>query len=96
MSTEKKPLSLADALKLFDLLTTDEAFRSAFQQDPATALQQVSADAAAAAVECSMPGTLADAATLAAAREKLLEEFTTKAMFSLPHCFINDGSAPSA
>jgi len=96
MSTEKKLLSLADALKLFDLLTTDESFRAAFQASPAAALTQISSDAAEAAVECSMPGTLADASTLAAARDQLLEQFTTQAMFSLPHCFIDGGSTPGA
>jgi len=94
MPTEKKPLSLADALKLFDLLTTDEAFRAAFQASPAEALVQVSADATEAAVDCSMPGKLADATTLAAAREQLLQQFTTQAMFSLPHAFIDGGAAP--
>ncbi|MGE8211488.1 MAG: NHLP-related RiPP peptide [Stenotrophomonas rhizophila] len=95
MSTEKKPLSLADALKLFDLLTTDESFRADFQASPAIALTQVSSDAAEAAVECSMPGTLADVSTLVAARDRLLEQFTTQAMFSLPHCFIDGSSTPS-
>lgn len=95
MSNEKNPLSLADAVALLDLLTSDEAFRATFQADPAAALAQVSPEAAAAAVECSMPGVLAPVEVLAEAREQLIEQFTKKAMFSLPHCFIDGSAAPA-
>ncbi|HEL4246272.1 NHLP-related RiPP peptide [Stenotrophomonas maltophilia] len=95
MSTKKKPLSPADALKLLDLLTSNESFRLAFQANPAAALVQISTDAAEASAECLMPGKLADASTLAAARDQLLEQFTTRAMFSLPHCFIDNGPSPT-
>ena len=88
MSTEKKPLSAADAATLLDLLTTDAAFRAAFQANPAVALRQVSAEAAAAAQDCEMPGPLASIEELSAARDQLAQHFTEKATFSVPHCFV--------
>lgn len=95
MTTYKVPLSLSDAAALLDLLTSSEEFRAAFQANPASALAQVSPEAAAAAVECAMPGTLAPIDVLIAAREQLIEQFTKKAMFSLPHCFIDGSATPS-
>lgn len=92
MTNDKVPLSLSDAAALLELLTTDDAFRDAFQENPALALARVSPEAAAAAVECAMPGKLASVDILVEARDRLIEQFTKEAMFSLPHCFI-DGSA---
>lgn len=91
MTNEKAPLSLADAVSLLDLLTTDDAFRDAFQADPANALNRVSKDAAAAAAECSMPGQLASVKDLLSARSQLTEHLTEKGMFTVPHCFIAGG-----
>lgn len=94
MSNEKAPLSLSDAVTLLDLLTTDEAFRAAFQADPATALARVSPEASAAAAKCAMAGTLAPVEALSEAREQLIEQFTSQAMFTLPHCFIDASTRP--
>lgn len=94
MTNDKVPLSLSDAAALLDLLTTNEDFRAAFQANPASALAQVSSEAAAAAVECAMPGKLAPIDVLVQAREQLMEQFTKQAMFSLPHCFIDGSVAP--
>lgn len=96
MSSDKKPLSPADALKLLELLTTDHDFRREFQENPALALAKVSPEAAASAVECTMPGPLAEVDALVSAREQLLESITTNAVFSLPHCLINAGTDPAA
>lgn len=94
MSNEKKPLSATDAAKLLDLLTTDAAFRAAFQADPPRALLQVSAEAAAAAQDCEMPGELASIEALSAARAQLTQHFTENATFSVPHCFISGDPSP--
>lgn len=94
MSNDKAPLSLSDAVTLLDLLTQDEAFRAAFQADPAAALARVSPEAAAGAAKCAMPGTLASVKALAEAREQLIEQFTAQAMFTLPHCFIDASTRP--
>jgi len=88
VSNEKKPLSLNDAVALLDLLTSNEAFREAFQLDPAGALSQISADAAESAKGCMMAGPLAPSGALASSRDRLLEQFTSKGMFTVPHCFI--------
>lgn len=91
MTNEKSPLSLSDAAALLDLLTTDEAFRAAFQANPAEALKQVSKEAAAASVGCSMPGQLASVEDLLSARQKLTGHLTEKGMFTVPHCFVAGG-----
>lgn len=91
MSNQKVPLSLSDAASLLDLLTTNEEFRTAFQASPAEALKQVSAAAAEAAVECSMPGQLASVEELLTARAQLTGHLTEKGMFTVPHCFVAGG-----
>lgn len=96
MSNQKSPLSLADAVALLELLTTDDAFRTAFQANPASALQQVSPEASAAAVECSVVGDLASVEQLIAARDNLVQQLTEQSVFSHPHCFIDGSQAPSA
>lgn len=88
MTNHKVPLSLSDAAALLDLLTTDDAFRAAFQANPAEALKQVSEAAAEAAVECAMPGQLASVEELLASRAHLTGHLTEKGMFTVPHCFV--------
>ncbi|MBH1658025.1 NHLP-related RiPP peptide [Stenotrophomonas maltophilia] len=95
MTNRKSPLSLADATTLLDLLTTDADFRTAFKQDPATALQQISAEAGAAAQGCMLSADLASNEDLAAARDSLVQQLTERAVFSHPHCFIDGSQAPT-
>jgi putative modified peptide len=95
MSNEKSPLSTADAVTLLELLTTDPTFRLAFQANPADALRRISPEAAAAAVDCCMPGELASIETLTASRELLTEQLTTTSVFSLPFCFVDRQGAPN-
>ncbi len=96
MSNKKTPLSPADAVALLDLLTTDDTFRAAFKANPATALQQISQEAAAAASECSVSGELATVEQMTAARDDLIHQLTEQSVFSHPHCFIDGSRAPKA
>lgn len=94
MTNEKPLLSLTDAATLLDLLTSDDAFRVAFKSDPAAALRKISPEAGAAAQGCSVTGELASTEHLAAARDKLVQQLTERAVFSHPHCFIDGSQAP--
>ncbi|MHC1654610.1 NHLP-related RiPP peptide [Stenotrophomonas maltophilia] len=94
MTNQKSPLSLADATTLLDRLTSDEAFRATFKQHPATALRQISAEAAAAAEGCMLSADLASSEDLAAARDNLVQQLTERSVFSHPHCFIDGSQAP--
>jgi len=88
MTTEKKPLSDEDALRLLDLLCSDDAFRTLFSSDPATALAQISTEAGAASVECVSAGPLASKAEFEQARTQLLQHLAAQASFNNPHCFV--------
>ena len=68
--TGKSPLSLIDATKLMDLLTSDEGFRETFQRCPSEAMLGISPEAAVAASRCSMPGTPAFAIKLGAGERR--------------------------
>ena len=89
MSTEKSPLTKAQAITLLDRLIEDSAFRQEFQSRPADALAKISEKAAASASECAVPGELATIEDLAFARDRLIEHLTTTAVFSVPFCFVD-------
>jgi putative modified peptide len=88
MSSEKTPLSPADAIKLLDRLSTDDDFRARFAASPAQALSEIDAALGDASVLCCLDGTLASPAEFEAAREALLEHLTRVTMFNNPHCFV--------
>ncbi len=88
MSDEKKPLSTEDAVKLLDLLASDDAFREIFSQDPAQALQSIS-PAAAESGNCCLPGgPLASKEEFQQSRDQLLQHLAANAAFYVPHCFV--------
>jgi len=95
MSSANPPLTTADAITLLDLLTTDHEFRLAFQANPALALQRISPEAAASALGCTMPGSLASTEALAASREELSGHLTTNSVFSVPFCLVDHGNPSS-
>lgn len=86
---EKSPLSLTDARKLMDLLTSDEGFRDAFQRCPSEAMLRISPEAAAAASRCSMPGKLASIEVLFCTRERVIASLTSNSIFSIAFCFVD-------
>lgn len=94
MTNSKAPLNAEDAAALLSLLATDDAFRAAFQADPAAALEQISPAAASAACGCDKPSSLASPEQFVQAREQLLQTLTSESIFSYPFCFI-DGQAPA-
>jgi putative modified peptide len=83
-------LTTEDAIHLLDLLSTDDAFRSLFETDPATALAQISAHAGELGAECVSTGPLASKDTFVAARGQLLDYLSQNAVFHPPHCFVAD------
>lgn len=88
MTADKKPLSPEDAVRLLDLLCTDDDFRSQFAVDPAFAMTQVSDEAAASCHTCEPAGKLASKEEFAQARTELLKYLASHASFYVPHCFV--------
>lgn len=93
-SNEKSPLSHLDAIKLLDLLINDEGFRLQFEQDPATALLEVSAEAAEAGKLCKVPGRLASAEKLASTKLLIASELTERGLFYQPYMFAAEPKSP--
>ncbi|WP_296247519.1 NHLP-related RiPP peptide [uncultured Stenotrophomonas sp.] len=89
MSNEKSLLSQEDAVKLLDLLSTDDAFRELFAASPSQALQQISASAAASSCTCETTGPLASKAEFMRSRDALLAHLAANAAFYIPHCFVS-------
>lgn len=87
MSTEKSPLSADDAVKLLDLLCTDDVFRQEFSSNPATAMQRISPEAAYSCRACSFIGTLASKSDFERVRNSLLDQLETVPAFRNPHSF---------
>jgi len=88
MSTEKAPLSTEDAIKLLDLLCTDDAFREAFAADPASAMLQISPDAGYSSCDCTPVTALADKEEFKRARDALVQHLAAVPAFRNPHCFV--------
>lgn len=88
MSPEKTPLSTEDAIKLLDLLCTDDAFREAFAADPAAAMLQISPEAGYSSCDCTPVATLADKEEFKRVRDVLLEHLAAMPAFRNPHCFV--------
>ena len=89
---EKAPCSMIDAVKILDLLVTDDAFRDAFQESPGEALRKVSPEAAKAAALCALPGPLASKEDLAVSRARLVEVLASVGLFYQPYCFVDEAS----
>lgn len=89
MSNEKSPLSQEDAVKLLDLLSTDDAFRDLFAKSPSQALLQISATAAASSSACETAGPLASKEEFMSSRDALLGHLAANASFYVPHCFVS-------
>ncbi|MET4615243.1 putative modified peptide [Stenotrophomonas sp. 2619] len=89
-------LTSEDAIRLLDLLSTDDTYRALFEKDPAQALGRISAHAGALATDCAAAGPLASKEAFTAARAQLLEHLSQNAVFHPPHCFVADqtGTAP--
>lgn len=95
MTTSKPLLSPADAEKLLDLLCTDDDFRQAFSQDPASAMARISPEASAACETCEFTGQLATKEQFQDARQQLLEHLAATAAFFVPYCFMAGGNTSS-
>lgn len=89
MSNENNPLSPEDAMKLLDLLCTDDAFRKAFATDPAAALRQISPQAGDSAYGCPSVEALAGKEEFQRIRDQLLDQLAAVPPFRIPHCFIS-------
>lgn len=89
MSPDLPLLSPEQALQLLDLLSSDDDFRSTFHASPATALERISADVAAACKSCETQGPLASKEEFEKERERLAERLSAKAVFRVPHCFVS-------
>lgn len=89
MTSTSPPLSSNDAVQLLDLLSSDDAFRTLFQADPAAALATISAEAGAGSCDCESGGPLASKEEFQAARTRLLAHLTATSSFSFPHCFVS-------
>ncbi|WP_449468074.1 NHLP-related RiPP peptide [Stenotrophomonas humi] len=94
MPAEKKPLAPSEAIKLLDLLISDDAFRAQFQKAPSEALARINPEVAEACRDCCMPGPLASVESMLQAREHLIRQVAEQAMFSLPFCFTDAGQKP--
>lgn len=83
---DKASLSSAQALKLLDLLATDDAFRTAFQKDPGEALRlyEFPVSGAAACLATQMLASKEEIEKASAALAKYLVSVTA---FQNPHCF---------
>lgn len=88
MSTEKTPLSTEDAIKLLDLLCSDDAFRESFAADPAAAMQQISPEAGHSCCDCSPVAALADKEEFRRLRDVLAQHLAAVPAFRNPHCFV--------
>ncbi|MBO9829726.1 NHLP-related RiPP peptide [Xanthomonas sp. A2111] len=82
------PIDPAAAAKLLELLSSDDAFRAAFQKDAATALTSIGVSLEGNAEVCCMQvQTLASKEEILAAMELLLKYLVSEAVFQNPHCF---------
>lgn len=91
----KKPLSAKDALKLLDLLCSDDDFRTAFTASPSVAMKSISDEAAESCRNCALLSPLASKQEFQRSSQALLSHLQAHASFYVPHCFAANEVASS-
>ncbi|MBN6150607.1 NHLP-related RiPP peptide [Xanthomonas sp. AmX2] len=82
------PIDPAIAAKLLDLLSSDDAFRTAFEADPVSALASIGLDLGGKeSARCMKVEVMASKEELLASKELLLKHLVSGAAFQNPHCF---------
>lgn len=91
----KTPLSAQDALKLLDLLCTDDDFRTTFATSPSIAMKSISNEAAESCSTCALLSPLASKQEFQRSSQALLAHLQAHAAFYVPHCFAANEVASS-
>ena len=85
--SHKRPLSADNALRLLDLLCTDDAFRAEFAADPTTTLVRHALQPMAAGGACAIHGVLASKEEFALVRTQLQASLARSGPFTVPFMF---------